>query len=68
MAAATLQQGNTLLPTGGAENLTHLDVLVNLALALVLGLVLAQVYRATHKGLSYSQSFTVTIVFVTVIV
>ncbi|HLU39589.1 MAG TPA: DUF4956 domain-containing protein [Planctomycetota bacterium] len=68
MTAAALQQGNTLLPTGGAENLTHLDVLVNLTLALVLGLVLAQVYRGTHKGLSYSQSFTVTIVFVTVIV
>jgi uncharacterized membrane protein YhiD involved in acid resistance len=37
-------------------------------LATALGLLLASVYRHTHKGLSYSQSFTLTIVFVTTIV
>jgi len=36
--------------------------------AAALGGVLALVYRATHKGLSYSQSFTQTIVFVATIV
>ncbi len=45
-----------------------LDMLLNMALALLLGLLLASVYRYTHKGLSYSQSFALTIVFVTVIV
>lgn len=44
------------------------DMLINMALALVLGLLLASVYRYTHKGLSYSQSFTLTIVMVTTIV
>ncbi len=44
------------------------DMLLNMALALGLGLLLASVYRYTHKGLSYSQSFTLTIVFVTTIV
>jgi len=43
------------------------DVLVNMFLALAAGLVLATTYRYTHKGLAYSQSFTLTIVFVTVI-
>jgi hypothetical protein len=36
--------------------------------AAALGCVLALVYRATHKGLSYSQSFTQTIVFVATVV
>lgn len=36
--------------------------------AALIGIVLAVVYRYTHKGLSYSQSFTQTIVFVAVIV
>lgn len=44
------------------------DMLVNMGLALVLGMLLASVYRYTHKGLSYSQSFTLTIVFITTIV
>ena len=47
---------------------TPLDVLLNMSLALVLGMLLASIYRYTHKGLSYSQSFTLTIVFVTTIV
>ena len=42
---------------------SHFEILVQLALAFALGLVLANLYRATHKGLSYSQSFTVTVVF-----
>ena len=44
------------------------DVLVNIALALVLGLVISSVYKYTHKGLSYSQSFMLTLVFVSIIV
>ena len=51
---------------GGA--FTAVEMLINMSLAALLGLLLASVYRYTHKGLSYSQSFTLTIVFVTTIV
>ena len=44
------------------------DILINMALAFVLGLFISYVYKVTHKGLSYSQSFLLTIVFVTFIV
>lgn len=44
------------------------DFVVNIGLATLLGLVLALVYRHTHKGLSYSQSFTQTILLIAVIV
>jgi len=44
------------------------DILMNMALAFVLGLVISYIYKVTHKGLSYSQSFMLTIVFVTFIV
>ena len=51
---------------GGA--FSPIEILFNMLLAAALGLLLASVYRYTHKGLSYSQSFTLTIVFVTTIV
>ncbi len=44
------------------------EMVTNMGLALVLGIIMALVFRSTHKGLAYSQSFTLTIVFVTVIV
>lgn len=44
------------------------DIVVNMVLSCILGVFVALVYRATHKGLSYSQSFTLTVVFITVIV
>ncbi len=44
------------------------DILLNLAVASVLGLFISTIYKRTHKGLSYSQSFMLTVVFVTVIV
>ena len=44
------------------------EIVTNLTVAIVLGLFVALLYRHTHKGLSYSQSFTLTIVFVGVIV
>ena len=43
-------------------------MLVNIAVALVVGFWLAFVYQQTHKGLSYSQSFTQTIIFISLIV
>lgn len=45
-----------------------LDMVLRCAVATAIGVLLAIVYRRTHKGLSYSQSFTQTIVFVALIV
>lgn len=44
------------------------DMALRSAAAAAAGVVLALVYRATHKGLSYSQSFTQTVVFVALVV
>ena len=44
------------------------EIIINLILFFVLGLIISTVYKKTHKGLSYSQSFMVTNIFVTVIV
>ncbi|MDG1490836.1 MAG: DUF4956 domain-containing protein [Planctomycetota bacterium] len=44
------------------------EIVSNIGLAMFFGLVVALVYRQTHKGLSYSQSFTLTIIFVAAIV
>ena len=45
-----------------------MDILINLSLAFIFGMVVALVYNRTHKGLSYSQSFMLTLVFVSIIV
>ena len=47
---------------------TYTEIVFNIFLAGVLGFVISFLYRITHRGLSYSQSFTLTILFVTVIV
>ena len=44
------------------------EIIVNLLLSLFFGLIISLVYKKTHKGLSYSQSFMITNVFVSVIV
>jgi uncharacterized membrane protein YhiD involved in acid resistance len=59
--SALLQEGLTFI-YGPSE------ILINMALAFVLGLFISYIYKTTHKGLSYSQSFMLTIVFVTFIV
>ena len=41
---------------------------MNLSLSILLGLFISFVYKLTHKGVSYSQSFMLTIVFITIIV
>ena len=43
------------------------EILINLAASFILALAIAFTYRATHRGLSYSQSFVLTLIFVTVI-
>jgi len=45
-----------------------IDIVLNLAIACLLGVAISLIYKRTHKGLSYSQSFMLTIVFVTLIV
>ena len=44
------------------------EILTNMSLAFAIGLFISYIYKITHKGLSYSQSFMLTIVFVTFIV
>jgi hypothetical protein len=44
------------------------EIIINLILSFILGLVVSYIYKLTHKGLSYSQSFMITNVFVSVIV
>ena len=44
------------------------EILINLVLSFILGILISLIYKKTHKGLSYSQSFMVTNIFVAVIV
>lgn len=44
------------------------EIVINLLLSFIFGLLISLIYKATHKGLSYSQSFMLTNVFVSVIV
>ena len=64
----TAQTQEILNLAGLSQIYSQFDVLVNLSLAIVLGLFISYVYKFTHKGVSYSQSFMLTIVFVTIIV
>ena len=44
------------------------EIIINLILSFIFGIIISLVYKHTHKGLSYSQSFMITNVFVSVIV
>jgi len=44
-----------------------LDIVTNLLVALTLGFIVANIYRRTHRGLTYSQSYVLTIVFISLI-
>ena len=58
-----------LLNIAGLSHIySYFDILMNLSLSIFLGLFISYVYKLTHKGVSYSQSFMLTIVFVTIIV
>ena len=43
-------------------------VIINLILSFFLGLFISYIYKITHKGLSYSQSFMITNIFISLIV
>jgi len=53
---------------GNMLTYSYQEMVFNIGLASALGFILAIVYRYTHKGLSYSQSFTQTIFLVAIIV
>lgn len=53
---------------GSLLSYSPLEMLINALFATAIGFWLAFIYRQNHKGLSYSQSFTQTIIFVTLIV
>ncbi|NIR47249.1 DUF4956 domain-containing protein [candidate division KSB1 bacterium] len=57
-----------ITPQGNLLNYSHTEMIINVSVALIAGFFLSVVYRSTHKGLSYSQSFSQTIIFVTLIV
>ena len=57
-----------LSPAGNLLNYSYSEIVINMIAALVIGVLVSITYRTTHKGLSYSQSFSQTIVFVTLIV
>ena len=61
---------NNLPNIGNVFTLIYLpqEIIINLILSFVLGLIISVVYKFTHKGLSYSQSFMITNIFVAVIV
>lgn len=71
-ALSTLwQQSPQGQPTTHLQNVVEIpreQAALRIAAAIAIGLVLALVYRRTHKGLSYSQAFTQTIVFTCLIV
>ena len=56
---ATANQAHIYLPS---------EIIINLIISFILGVVISLVYKKTHKGLSYSQSFMITTIFVSVIV
>ena len=56
---ATTNQAHIYLPS---------EIIINLIISFILGVVISFVYKKTHKGLSYSQSFMITNIFVSVIV
>lgn len=56
---------SNLIPSAtGAAALSIQTIIINLAVAFILSLLVALVYRATHRGLSYSQGFTVSLILI----
>jgi hypothetical protein len=53
---------------GTGFNSSIIEVMLNSFVAFVLSLVIAFTYKKTHQGLSYSQSFVLTLIFLTIII
>ncbi len=52
----------------GNFNYSIIEVMINSLVAFVLSMIIAYTYKKTHQGLSYSQSFVLTIIFITIII
>ena len=63
-----LNQSNIIDTIKFGEIYNPSEILINLIIAFFLGFIISVVYKKTHKGLSYSQSFVLTNIFVCVIV
>lgn len=63
-----MSANDLLMPEGNLLTYSYTEMVVNILVAILLGLAISTLYRHTHRGLSYSQSFTLTILYVTVIV
>ena len=63
-----LNQSNIIDTIKFGEIYNPSEILTNLIIAFFLGFIISLVYKKTHKGLSYSQSFVLTNIFVCVIV
>ena len=62
------QNSNFIGSVKFAEIYNPQEIVINLIFAFFLGFIISLVYKKTHKGLSYSQSFVLTTIFVAVIV
>src|SRR3989338_9145230 len=58
---------NELFNIATGESFTLVNIVVNLAFTFALSVAIAYVYKKTHRGLSYSQSFLFTLIIVSVI-
>ena len=63
-----LNQSNIIDTIKFGEIYNPSEILINLIIAFFLFFIISLVYKKTHKGLSYSQSFVLTNIFVCVIV
>ena len=45
---------------GNLLNYSFAEIVINMTVAIAIGILLSVVYRLTHTGLSYSQSFSQT--------
>jgi len=55
------------LPNNSLTELSAGVILVNITIAFLLAMVIVTVYRKTHKGISYSQSFVVAMIMMTIL-
>ena len=63
-----LNQSNIIDTIKFGEIYNPSEIIINLIISFFLGFIISLVYKKTHKGLSYSQSFVLTNIFVCVIV
>ena len=62
------EYNNFISPINAGTVYAPNEIIFNLVIAFFLGFVISLIYKKTHKGLSYSQSFVLTNIFLAVIV